>query len=157
MPRAESCTQPTSRLRFRIRLNWEVVLMRQVSVIVATVLSLLAATALQAQVPARRDLKIVMIAKSSANFLFLSARQGAEDAARALSRKHGLTVEVVWLTPPKEDAAAQATNVAQAVRLGAHAILIACSDAGVVTPALNEAVAKGLAVMTFDADAPASK
>jgi ribose transport system substrate-binding protein len=131
--------------------------MRRITVVVAAVLSLLVATAVQAQAPARRDVKIAMIAKSSANFVFLSARQGAEDAARALSRKHGLTVEVVWLTPPKEDAAAQAANVAQAVRQGAHAILIACSDAGVVTPALNEAVAKGLVVMTFDADAPASK
>jgi ribose transport system substrate-binding protein len=132
--------------------------MKRVTVLGAAALSLLAAaTPVKAQAPARQDVKIAMIAKSSANFVFLSARQGAEDAARALSRKHGITVEVVWLTPPKEDPAAQAANVAQAVRLGAHAILIACSDAGVVTPALNEAVAKGLVVMTFDADAPASK
>jgi ribose transport system substrate-binding protein len=131
--------------------------MRRITVMVAAVLSVLSATAVQAQVPAGRDVKIAMIAKSSANFVFLSARQGAEDAARALARKHGLTVEVVWLTPPKEDPAAQAANVGQAIRLGAHAILIAPSDTGVVTPALTEAVAKGLVVMTFDADAPDSK
>jgi ribose transport system substrate-binding protein len=131
--------------------------MRRIAVTVAALTSLFAATLLQAQVPARRDVKIAMIAKSSANFVFLSARQGAEDAARALSRKHGIIVEVVWLTPTREDAAAQATNVTQAVNLGAHAILIAPSDTGVVTPALSEAVGKGLTVMTFDADAPASK
>jgi len=64
---------------------------------------------------------------------------------------------VLWLTPGKEDAALQVAGVAQAVQLGANAVLIACSDSAKLTPALNEAVDKGLAVMTFDADAPASK
>jgi ribose transport system substrate-binding protein len=111
----------------------------------------------EAQTPARRDLKIAMIAKSSANFVFLSARQGAEEAARALSLKHSIKVEVLWLTPAKEDVAEQVADVAEAVRLGANAILIACSDSARLTPAINEAVDKGLVVMTFDADAPASK
>ena len=110
-----------------------------------------------AQAPARRDLKIAMIAKSAQNFVFISARQGADDAARALSSKHGVRVEVVWLTPTREDAAVQAERVAQAVREGAQAILIACSDAAKVTPAINDAVDKGVAVMTFDSDAPGSK
>jgi ribose transport system substrate-binding protein len=110
-----------------------------------------------AQAPARRDLKIAMIAKSSANFVFLSARQGAEDAAHALSLQHGIKVEVLWLTPAKEDVAEQVANVAEAVRLGANAILIACSDSTRLSPAIDEAVDKGLAVMTFDADAPSSK
>ena len=37
------------------------------------------------------------------------------------------------------------------------AILISCSDAGKVTGAINDAVARGVAVMTFDSDAPDSK
>ncbi len=40
---------------------------------------------------------------------------------------------------------------------GADAILISCSDAGKVTGAINDAVARGVAVMTFDSDAPQSK
>ena len=130
--------------------------MQRVASLLAGVL-VLSAAHLAAQAPARRDLKIAMIAKSSANFVFLSARRGAEDAARALSQRHGVRIEVVWLTPPREDAAVQAERVAQAVREGAQAILIACSDSGALTPAINAAVDKGVAVMTFDSDVPASK
>lgn len=131
--------------------------MRRATVMVGALLSVLAAGSLQAQAPTVRSLKIAMIAKSSANFVFLSARQGAEGAAQALSAQHGIKVEVVWLTPTKEDVAQQVEYVAEAVKQGANAILIACSDADRLTPALNDAVDKGLAVMTFDADAPASK
>jgi ribose transport system substrate-binding protein len=106
---------------------------------------------------APRDLKIAMIAKSSANFVFLSARVGAEDAAKALSRQHGVRIEVAWLTPDREAAGLQAERLRQAVAEGAGAALISCSDAGPLTPAINAAVEKGVAVMTFDSDAPASK
>jgi ribose transport system substrate-binding protein len=109
------------------------------------------------QPPARHGLKIAMIAKSSANFVFIAAERGAEDAARALSAKNGVPIEIVWLTPPREDAMVQADRVAQAVREGAQAILIACSDATPLTPAIDAAVDKGVPVMTFDSDAPASK
>jgi ribose transport system substrate-binding protein len=107
--------------------------------------------------PPKRDLRIAMIAKSSANFVFIAARTGAEEAARAQSAKHGVKIEVSWLTPPQEDAAVQAERIAQAVREGASAILISCSDAARLTPAIDEAVAKGVPVMTFDSDAAASK
>jgi ribose transport system substrate-binding protein len=40
---------------------------------------------------------------------------------------------------------------------GADAILLSCSDAGKVTGAINDAVDRGVAVMTFDSDAPLSK
>jgi len=98
-----------------------------------------------------------MIAKSSTNPVFLSARTGAEAAAKELSQQHGIPVEVVWMTPPTEDGQVQAQRVAQAVNEGANAILISCSDAGKVTGAINDAVARGVAVMTFDSDAPDSK
>jgi ribose transport system substrate-binding protein len=107
--------------------------------------------------PAPRNLKIAMIAKSSANFVFLSAQRGADDAARALSQKHGVPIEVIWLTPAREDAAVQAERVAQAVRDGAKAVLISCSDAALLTAAIDAAVDAGVAVMTFDSDAPGSK
>jgi ribose transport system substrate-binding protein len=101
-------------------------------------------------------LKIAMIAKSSTNPVFLSARTGAEAAARELSQKHGVPVEIVWLTPPAEDGQIQAQRIAQAVNEGARAILVSCSDAGKVTGAINDAVARGVPVMTFDSDAPQS-
>jgi ribose transport system substrate-binding protein len=102
-------------------------------------------------------LRIAMIAKSSTNPVFLSARTGAEAAARELSQKHGVPIEIVWLTPPAEDGQVQAQRIAQAVNEGASAILISCSDAGKVTGAIDDAVSRGVPVMTFDSDAPQSK
>jgi ribose transport system substrate-binding protein len=102
-------------------------------------------------------IKIAMIAKSSTNPVFLSARTGADAAAKELSQKHGVPIEVVWLTPPAEDGQVQAQRIAQAVNEGASAVLISCSDAGKVTGAINDAVGRGVPVMTFDSDAPQSK
>src|SRR4029450_3847912 len=109
--------------------------------------------------PAARTggIKIAMIAKSSTNPVFLSARTGAEAAAKGLSGEHNVPIEIVWLTPPAEDGQVQAQGVAQAVNEGATAALISCSDAGKVTGAINDAVARGVPVMTFDSDASQSK
>ena len=115
------------------------------------------APANQNQAAGPRGLKIAMIAKSSTNPVFLSARTGAEAAAKALTAKHNVPVEIAWLTPPTEDGQVQAQRIAQAVNEGANAILISCSDAGKVTGAINDAVARGVPVMTFDSDAPASQ
>jgi ribose transport system substrate-binding protein len=102
-------------------------------------------------------LKIALIAKSSTNPVFLAARTGAEAAAKELTEKTGTAVEVAWLTPPQEDGQMQAQRIAQAVNEGATALLVSCSDAGKVTGAINDAVARGVPVMTFDSDAPESK
>ena len=104
-----------------------------------------------------RGLKIAMIAKASTNPVFLSARTGAEAAAKELSDKHGVPIDIVWLTPPAEDGQVQAQRIAQAVNEGMTAVLISCSDAGKVTGAINDAVARGVPVMTFDSDAPESQ
>ena len=107
--------------------------------------------------PAGRGLKIAMIAKSSTNPVFLSARTGAEAAAKEQSQKLGIPIEIAWLTPPAEDGQVQAQRIAQAVNEGASAVLISCSDAGKVTGAINDAVGRGVPVMTFDSDAPQSQ
>lgn len=104
-----------------------------------------------------QGLKIAMIAKASTNPVFLSARTGAEAAAKEQSQKHGIPIEIVWLTPPAEDGQVQAQRLTQAVNEGASAVLISCSDAAKVTGAINDAVARGVPVMTFDSDAPDSK
>ncbi|HXU01478.1 MAG TPA: substrate-binding domain-containing protein [Polyangia bacterium] len=104
-----------------------------------------------------KPIKIAMIAKSSTNPVFLSARRGAETAAKDLSERTGVPIELVWLTPPQEDGQIQAQRIAQAVNEGANAVLISCSDAGKVTGAINDAVERGVPVMTFDSDAAQSK
>ena len=100
---------------------------------------------------------IAMIAKSSTNPVFLSGRQGAEDAAAELTKTSGVTVKVDWMTPPNEDGAVQAQRIAAAVNAGANAILLSASDAGKLVGAVNEAVDRGVPVMTFDSDVPGSK
>ena len=107
--------------------------------------------------PGKDKITIAVIAKSSTNPVFLAARTGAEAAAKELSAKNNINVSVVWLTPPQEDGQVQAQRIQQAVNDGVDAILISCSDAGKVTGAINDAVARGVAVMTFDSDAPQSK
>src|SRR5262245_27601358 len=99
---------------------------------------------------------IAVIAKSSNNPVFLAARTGAEAAAKELT-DNGVTVEVARLTPPQEDGQVQAQRIQQAVNDGMDAILISVSDAGNVTGAINDAVARGVPVMTFDSDAPESQ
>jgi ribose transport system substrate-binding protein len=105
---------------------------------------------------AGKPLKIALIAKSSTNPVFLAARTGAEAKARELSAQ-GTPVEIAWLTPPQEDGQLQAQRIAQAVNEGASAVLLSCSDAGKVTGAIDDAVARGVPVMTFDSDAAQSK
>lgn len=102
--------------------------------------------------------RIAVIAKSSNNPVFLAARTGAEAAARDISaRPGGPQVEVMWLTPPQEDGQVQAQRIRQAVNEGANAVLISASDAGKVQGAIDDAVARGVEVMTFDSDVPQSK
>lgn len=105
----------------------------------------------------KKTFTVAMIAKSSTNPVFLSGRTGAEAAARELSQQHGADVRIDWLTPPNEDAAVQAQRIAQAVNAGDDAILFSASEAGKVVGAINEAVDRGVPVMTFDSDVPDSK
>jgi len=98
-----------------------------------------------------------MIAKSTTNPVFLSAKSGAEAAAKELSKEHGIDIKIDWRTPTTEDGQMQAQNITKAINEGADAILISCSDAGKVTTTINDAVKRGVPVMTFDSDAPASQ
>lgn len=104
-----------------------------------------------------KTFRIAMIAKSSTNPVFLSARTGAEAAATELSKSVGIDIKIDWLTPPEEDGTVQAQRIAQAVNDGDNAILVSASDAGKITGAINDAVARGVPVMMFDSDAPLSK
>jgi ribose transport system substrate-binding protein len=106
---------------------------------------------------AKPDLKIAMIAKSSTNPIFLSARAGAESAAKEIRQRTGVITEIAWLTPETEDGQVQAQRIGQAVAEGANVVLTSCSDAAKVTPAIDDAVAHNVQVMTFDSDAPGSK
>ena len=115
------------------------------------------ATTAGASASGKKTFTIAMIAKSSTNPVFLSGRQGAEAAADSIGKATGVTVKIDWLTPPNEDAAVQAQRIAQAVTAGDDAILLSASDASKLVGAIDEAVARGVPVMTFDSDVPTSK
>jgi ribose transport system substrate-binding protein len=114
-------------------------------------------TAVASRAGGRKTFTVAMIGKSSTNPVFLSGRTGADSAAKELSAQHGVDVRIDWLTPPSEDATVQAQRIAQAVNGGADAVLFSASEAGKVVGAINEAVDRGVAVMTFDSDVPTSK
>ena len=114
-------------------------------------------TETSAKAPAGAPFRITMIAKSSMNPFFLSTRVGAEERAKELSEKLGREITIDWQTPPEEDGQIQAQRVQSAVNDGTNAILLSCSDSGKLKGAIDDAVAKGVEVCTFDSDVPDSK
>ncbi len=105
-----------------------------------------------------KTITITMVAKSSVNPVFLSARVGAEAAAEELSDRYSkIEVQIDWRTPRVENALEQAERIRNAVNDGTDAILVSCSDDSILTRAIDEAVDMGVPVMTFDSDAPDSK
>lgn len=103
-------------------------------------------------------LSITMIAKSSANPVFLAAKTGAIKKAKDISEKYSLLDVVInWRTPENENALEQVEIIRNAVREKTSAIIVSCSDKDSLTKAINYAVDNGVPVMTFDSDAPDSK
>jgi len=105
----------------------------------------------------KRKILIGFIGKSLTNDVFQAAQTGAKHAAKELSEKYGVEVELEIRTPNDDDATKQAEAVEALTRQGALGIAISCSEANTVQPAIDKAVSKGVAVMCFDSDAPSSK
>lgn len=106
---------------------------------------------------ADKKITIGVVAKSQSNPVFQAAQQGALDAAKELGPKYGVEVTINIQTPPSEDAQKQAQAVEQLGRAGANGIIVSCSDANALTPAIDKAVGAGSVVICFDSDAPRSK
>lgn len=105
-----------------------------------------------------RAINIAMIAKGEDNPVFQSALAGAEAAAEELTDKYSkIDVKIHWRTPVSEGAEKQAEKIRLAVTERMDAIIISCSDDSILNAAIDEAVDKGVHVMTFDSDAPNSK
>src|SRR5881397_2449609 len=123
--------------------------------LILTLLAVLA-NALTAQAQ-KKVYTIGVVAKSQNNAVFQAARVGAEQAAKDLGAKHGISIKIDWRTPNEEDAQKQAEAIEQLVLAGADGIAVSCSDANKLTDAINSAVKNGVPVATFDSDAPDSK
>ena len=104
-----------------------------------------------------KTIKIGLIGKSQSNPVFMAAYAGARVAAKEIGAKYNVDVVIDWQTPKNEDAQEQVQAVDQMSRSGVAGIAIACSDAKILTPSINQAVDLGTQVVCFDADAPKSK
>ena len=105
----------------------------------------------------KKTIRIGIVAKSISNAVFQAAHSGAQNAAKELGPKYGVDVVVEIRTPTDEDAQKQAEAIEALTRAGVDGIAISCTEANTVTPAIDKAVSRGVAVMCFDSDAANSK
>lgn len=90
---------------------------------------------------------IGMMPKSKGNAYFIACQQGAEEAAKALN------VDLIWDGPTDSDPARQNEIVDTWVTRGVDAIAVSVDNRDGLSTALRAARAKGIKVITFDADA----
>jgi ribose transport system substrate-binding protein len=98
-----------------------------------------------------------MVAKSQNNPVFLAAYSGAKDAAKELGDKYNANIEILWRTPSDENPQYQADQIASLANEHVDGITVSCSNAAILTPAINDASDKNIPVVCFDSDAPDSK
>ncbi len=94
-----------------------------------------------------RKLTIALLPKSKGNAYFVSCKKGAVMAARELG------VDLIFDGPTDPDPAKQNEIVENWITLGVDAIAAACENKEGISTALRKARAKGIKVITYDADA----
>jgi rhamnose transport system substrate-binding protein len=90
-----------------------------------------------------------MMPKSKGNAYFIACKQGADEAAKELG------VNLIWDGPTDTDPAKQNEIVETWITQGVDAIAVSVENKDGLSTALREAKAKGIKVVTFDADADA--
>ena len=90
---------------------------------------------------------IAVMPKAKGDPYFISARQGAEEAARELG------VDLVWDGPTSLDASQQNELVESWITRGVDAIVVAVENKGSISAVLRKAPDHGIPVLTWDADA----
>jgi len=94
---------------------------------------------------------ISIVPKSLNNPIFLDAKVAAENEGRKL----GLNIE--WIAPYTTDTAKQIQIVRWLINRHVAGILISCNDPAALEPVIDEGIAAGVKIATFDSDSPASK
>ncbi len=90
---------------------------------------------------------IALMPKSKGNGYFVAAKRGAEDAASELG------VKLLFDGPTEPDPARQNEIVETWITRGVDAIAVACENREAVSSSLRKARARGIKVVTYDADA----
>lgn len=94
-------------------------------------------------------IKIAVIPKINGIPYYQAVKKGVDEAAAELGDK----VDVIWNGPSSDEASQQVQIVENMVNAKVDVIAIAANDPDAVTPALKEAQAAGIKVITWDGDA----
>ena len=94
-----------------------------------------------------RKVTIALMPKSKGNAYFISCKNGADKAAKELG------VDLVFDGPTDPDPARQNEIIENWITLGVDGIAAACENKEGISTALRKAKAKGIKVITYDADA----
>jgi rhamnose transport system substrate-binding protein len=100
-----------------------------------------------AAAPATRRPVIAMMPKAKGDPYFVSCRAGAEEAAKELG------VDLIWDGPTSLDAARQNELVENWITRKVDVIAVAVENRGGISSVLRKARARGIHVLTWDADA----
>lgn len=98
---------------------------------------------------ASRRVVVAMMPKAKGDPYFISARAGAESAAKELN------VELLWDGPTDLDPAKQNEVVEAWITRGVDAIAVSVENRQAISTVLRKARARGIEVLTWDADAEA--
>jgi len=94
-----------------------------------------------------KKITIALMPKSKGNSYFVSLNKGAEKAAKEVG------AELIFDGPTDPDPAKQNEIVENWITLGYDVIAVACENKDGISTALRKAKAKGIKVITYDADA----
>lgn len=94
-----------------------------------------------------KKISVALMPKSKGNAYFISCKKGADKAAKELG------VDLIFDGPTDPDPAKQNEIVENWITLGVDAIAVACENREGISTALRKAKAKGIKVITYDADA----
>jgi rhamnose transport system substrate-binding protein len=112
-------------------------------------------TTASAATPLKTGLKVFVIPKNLGNPYFTTADSvksgGALKALKDL-KENGTETSGTAATPASQIPAIQA-----AITKGANALIVSATDAAALCPTLKQAMAKKIAVVTYDSDAPACR
>jgi rhamnose transport system substrate-binding protein len=128
-----------------MRRKWLAVLFGVGAVAVVTA-GLAAGVGSAGQSATAKGYKIYLLPKNLGNPYFNASNKGAQKAAKELGDT------VTYNAPTEASATKQVTFIDTAVRQGYNAIIISGNDPNAVAPALKRAAAKGVKVISYDAD-----
>ncbi|WP_334269185.1 ABC transporter permease/substrate-binding protein [Edaphobacter sp. HDX4] len=118
-----------------------------VAVMVVVVAGLLHSSRRKTDAGADHRAVIAVMPKAKGDPYFISARAGAEEAARQLG------VDLIWDGPTSLDASMQNELVESWITRGVNAIVVAVENKGSISTVLRKAREHHIAVLTWDADA----